>query len=318
MEAVMQYTIRPYDTIWMLAQVFNTTVESIMDLNPGINPTNLQIGHVISIAPGYRYYPTRPEGRPVELMPGGTMPRDQRPSGPTPNGTMPGGTMPREQRPSGPTSNGMTPNENINSYQNMPGGQMPYGNMRDGMDDDMFDDMDYMGFMDTYNYFRMLWSQHYFWTMYVIEAIIFDLPTLEAGIDRLLRNPVDFANAIMPYYGEQAAAELEELLTSHLTIAAEVVQAAKAGDNNAYNNAQNRWHENADQLAAFLGNLNPYWSEEDWNAMLYDHLDLLTTAVGDLLSENYIQAISIYDDIELQIYEMSDMFIEGLLAGYME
>ena len=52
--------------------------------------------------------------------------------------------------------------------------------------------------------------------------------------------------------------------------------------------------------------------------MLYDHLDLLTTAVGDLLSENYIQAISIYDDIELQIYEMSDMFIEGLLAGYME
>ncbi|HHX12418.1 MAG TPA: LysM peptidoglycan-binding domain-containing protein, partial [Clostridiales bacterium] len=74
MRVVMQYTIRPYDTIWMLAQVFNTTVESIMDLNPGINPTNLQIGQVISIAPGYRYYPTRNDGRVIEPMPNGAMP----------------------------------------------------------------------------------------------------------------------------------------------------------------------------------------------------------------------------------------------------
>jgi lysyl-tRNA synthetase class I len=216
----------------------------------------------------------------------------------------------------------MTPTGSINSNQTnmprvigqMPGGQMPNGNMRDGMSDDM----DYMGFMDTYNYFRMLWSQHHFWTMYVIEAIIFDLPTLDAATERLLRNPIDFVNALVPYYGEEAAAEFGDLFTEHVTIAGEVVQAAKAGDNNGYNNAQERWHENADQIAAFLGNLDPNWSEEDWNAMLYDHLDLLTTAVGDLLSEDYTQAISMYDDIELQILEMSDMMIEGILSEGME
>lgn len=343
MKAVMQYTIRPYDTIWMLAQVFNTTVESIMDLNPGINPTNLQIGQVISISPGYRYYPSRPEGRPLGTMPNGTipnngmmpngsMPNGQRPvvpmptvptptvptpTMPTPNGQMPNGTI-----PSMPTAGGTAPRGSMNSNQmnvprvieQVPSGQMPNDNMRNGINDWMNDDMDYMSFMDTYNYYRMLWSQHFFWTMYVIEAIIFDLPTLDAANERLLRNPIDLANALETYYGEQAANEFGNLFTEHVTIAGDVVSTAKAGDNNDYSNAQERWHNNADQIAAFLGSLNTNWSESDWNAMLYEHLDMLTSAISDLLSENYTEAINNYDDIELQIMEMGDMFIEGMLS----
>ncbi|WFA08124.1 LysM peptidoglycan-binding domain-containing protein [Tissierella sp. Yu-01] len=43
------YTIRSGDTLFLLAQRFNTTVEAIMRINPGINPNNLQIGQVICI-----------------------------------------------------------------------------------------------------------------------------------------------------------------------------------------------------------------------------------------------------------------------------
>ena len=43
------YTIRSGDTLWLLAQRYNTTVEAIMRINPGIDPNNLQIGQVICI-----------------------------------------------------------------------------------------------------------------------------------------------------------------------------------------------------------------------------------------------------------------------------
>ncbi len=43
------YTIRPGDTLFLLAQRFNTTVAAIQRLNPGIDPNNLQIGQVICI-----------------------------------------------------------------------------------------------------------------------------------------------------------------------------------------------------------------------------------------------------------------------------
>jgi len=43
------YTIQPGDTLFALARRFNTTVVSIMDLNPGIDPEALLIGQQICI-----------------------------------------------------------------------------------------------------------------------------------------------------------------------------------------------------------------------------------------------------------------------------
>jgi len=43
------YTIKKGDTLYLLAIRFNTTVDAIMKLNPGIDPNNLQIGQVICI-----------------------------------------------------------------------------------------------------------------------------------------------------------------------------------------------------------------------------------------------------------------------------
>ncbi len=48
----MLYTIQPYDTLWNIAQRFNTTVYEIMAANPGMTPNFLRVGQIISIHPG--------------------------------------------------------------------------------------------------------------------------------------------------------------------------------------------------------------------------------------------------------------------------
>lgn len=245
MNGTIQYTIRPFDTFWMLAQVFNTTVESIMELNPGVDPTNLQAGHVITIRPGFQYYPSYPD------------------------------------------------------------------------DSDMMD-MDELGDMlpDLIDYFRMLWGQHVVWTRMVILGIIYDLPELEFSTARLLRNATDFANALRPFYGDEVAQNFENLFRQHITIAAELVQAAKAGDSNQVDAIWQRWVDNANQIASFLGEINPYWSTEDWSAMLMEHLELLGENVMLLLEENYQASIDAFDDIESQAMEMADMMAEGIAAQF--
>ena len=42
-------TIRPGDTLSSLARRFNTTVQAILDANPGINPNNLQVGQLVCV-----------------------------------------------------------------------------------------------------------------------------------------------------------------------------------------------------------------------------------------------------------------------------
>jgi LysM repeat protein len=45
----VQYTIQADDSLWDLADEYNTTAEAIMAVNPGLNPHNLYVGQVISI-----------------------------------------------------------------------------------------------------------------------------------------------------------------------------------------------------------------------------------------------------------------------------
>ncbi|WP_077369080.1 LysM peptidoglycan-binding domain-containing protein [Anaerosalibacter sp. Marseille-P3206] len=56
------YTIRAGDTLYLLAQRYNTTVNAIIAINPGINPNNLQIGQVICIPSAAPPVPPCPGG----------------------------------------------------------------------------------------------------------------------------------------------------------------------------------------------------------------------------------------------------------------
>lgn len=78
---------------------------------------------------------------------------------------------------------------------------------------------------------RRLWEDHIIWTRVFIISAAADLPDKAAATDRLLQNQVDIGNAIKPYYGESAGNKLTTLLKEHITTAAEIVAAAKAGDN---------------------------------------------------------------------------------------
>ncbi len=49
---IIDYTIKSGDTLFELAQRYSTTVARILELNPGINPQNLQVGQVIKIPCG--------------------------------------------------------------------------------------------------------------------------------------------------------------------------------------------------------------------------------------------------------------------------
>jgi len=103
-----------------------------------------------------------------------------------------------------------------------------------------------MNACDLKSEMRMLWEEHVAWTRMTIISIAENLPDLDLVIRRLLRNPIDMANVLQPFYGPDVAAKFIQLFTEHLTTAAELVQAAKAGNTAKVADARKRWYANAD------------------------------------------------------------------------
>ena len=104
---------------------------------------------------------------------------------------------------------------------------------------------------------RKLWEDHVTWTRLAIVTFADGSKGFSATATRLLQNQTDIGNAITPFYGTAAGDQLSALLHDHITIAVEILQAAKAGDTAAFAEAKTRWYGNANDIADFLAAANP-------------------------------------------------------------
>lgn len=161
-----------------------------------------------------------------------------------------------------------------------------------------------------------LWEDHVTWTRNVILNIIDDLPGTTEGVTRLLKNQDDIGNAVKPFYGEAAGTELTRLLREHITIAADLLKAAKSGDNAAFDAANKKWFTNADQISAFLSKANPAWKLADMKKMMTDHLNLTTSEAVARLKKDYDADIKAYDKVHEEILMMADMLATGIIKQF--
>src|SRR5215216_1368106 len=147
--------------------------------------------------------------------------------------------------------------------------------------------------LEYHDLWRKLWEDHITWTRVVILAVLDDLAGAPAYTQRLLENPEDMADALRPFYGEYAD-ELDNLITEHLVIAAQILQAIHDGQPTEDLIAQ--WYANADQNAAKMNEMNPqFWPLAEAQMMWREHLDATVAEVLAHHNGNYTDEIAAYD-----------------------
>ena len=162
-----------------------------------------------------------------------------------------------------------------------------------------------------------LWEDHVTWTRIYIMSVTSDLPDADAAAQRLLQNQVDIGNAIKPLYGDEAGEQLTTLLNDHILIAADLLAAAKAGDKAKFEDANESWYDNADQIGAFLSSANPdHWPLEEMQSMMSSHLDLTLEEASARLNSDWSGDVVAYDKVHDEILEMSHMLTEGIIAQF--
>lgn len=164
---------------------------------------------------------------------------------------------------------------------------------------------------------RRVWEDHIVWTRLAIISLTTGSPDTEATVGRLLQNQTDIGNAVKPFYGKAAGNELTRQLRTHILIAADVVAAAKAGDQAALADAQARWQRNADDIAAVLNSVNPrFWKLGAMKGEMRRHLDLTTQEAVARLQGDWQADVAAYDEIHRHILHLADVLSTGLVKQF--
>jgi hypothetical protein len=163
---------------------------------------------------------------------------------------------------------------------------------------------------------RKLWEDHITWTRLFIVSAIAGLPDVGPTAGRLLQNQADIGAAIAPFYGDDAAAALTGLLREHILVAADLLSAAKDGDQVAFAKQRRRWYANAREIADFLAAANPAWSRHELRAMMREHLDQTLDEASARLSGDWAADIAAYDRIHDHILVMADVLAKGIVEQF--
>ena len=165
---------------------------------------------------------------------------------------------------------------------------------------------------------RMLWEEHIIWTRMFIMSVADNTTDKAVVTDRLLKNYDDMADAMKPYYGNDTGIKFGDLIEEHLLIAAALVEAAKAGNSTAAADAEKKWYENADEIAAFENSINPNWNKTALMTMWHDHLLLTKAEAVARLTKNYTADVEAFDQIETQANMMADSMTYGIVQQFPE
>jgi hypothetical protein len=169
---------------------------------------------------------------------------------------------------------------------------------------------------DLKNDMRKLWTDHVVWTRDYIIAATTRQPDATAALNRLMKNQEDIGNAVAKYYGAAAGRQLTTLLKDHIAIAGDIVKAAMAGDKAAQKTADDRWHQNATQIADFLSKANPHWPRATLVDLMNMHLSTTATELTARLNKDWDGDVKAFDAVYSHILMMSDALTDGIVKQF--
>ena len=163
---------------------------------------------------------------------------------------------------------------------------------------------------------RKLWTDHVVWTRDYIVAAANDQPDAQAAAGRLMKNQEDIGNAVAKFYGAAAGRQLTTLLKQHISIAVDLIKAAKASDKAAQQQADAKWQQNAVDIADFLSKANPNWPRATLVDLMKKHLSTTTDEVVARLNKNWDGDVRAFDAVYEHILMMSDALADGIVKQF--
>lgn len=172
------------------------------------------------------------------------------------------------------------------------------------------------GQMNLINDLRKLWLELAMWRRAYLVSYISDLEDLNAVGSRLYNAPTDIGNLLEVFFGTGIGRKIESLIREQIVIGGEILRAEKAGNREDADAATVKIYQNADDIAAYLAKINPYWEEETWKNLLYEYYETTILEIVMALAGRYEEAVTLYASLEDQALGIANYMAMGIIPYF--
>lgn len=161
---------------------------------------------------------------------------------------------------------------------------------------------------------RDLWTGHVFWVRSVVLASHYDdAAGAGAAEAKVVENARAIADAVIPFYGREAADRLFGLLAGHYEAVKDYMEAGYAERERDAEAAAKTLAANAEEIAAFLAGANPYLPREDVLPLLLTHGGHHMQQIEAIHRRDFSGEAVIWEAMQGHIYGIADA-LAGALA----
>lgn len=166
---------------------------------------------------------------------------------------------------------------------------------------------------------RDLWVEHVFWIRsYAIAARAGDTGQRDVAVEQVVANARNLAESIAPFYGQDAADALLELLAAHWSAVKTYAGAAFADDDSLGEKAAADLTSNARQIASFLGDANPHLPENAVFELLSVHGAHHISQIDQISRGAFAEEAATWAQMRTHMLTIADAISEALAAQFPE
>ncbi len=143
------------------------------------------------------------------------------------------------------------------------------------------------------------------WTREYILISAFDVADIEPSANQLAQSAMEIATFYGQFYGDERATVLKSLLTVYNFYATQVIDALRENDMQKANLRHQEWSNSAEAIAQFMSEQNRNINKDALQASFETLIYLTENEAMLILSGNYTESISKYDEIVSHVAKMA-------------
>jgi hypothetical protein len=165
--------------------------------------------------------------------------------------------------------------------------------------------------------FRDLWLGHIYWVQHAtLNSAPNSLADRNAAEKEVVTNTKQIASTVTPFYGEARSEKLFSLLGINYNAVREYSEATAAGNKNRQDAALARLASNADDIAVFLNEMNPFLPIDTVRGLIAAHGAHHVLQINLYKNKNYEQLEATWPMMREHVYVIADTLTTALVKQF--